>query len=257
MTAVTLEHIHKSYGDRAVLGDLSLTIEAGEFFVLLGQSGCGKTTLLKIIAGLIEPERGTVKFDDEVVAHRPPETRGSVYLFQEALLFPFLTVEENIAFGLKMRGVSKSEQRERASSALIQIGLKGFEKRRPSELSGGQQQRVSLARALVLQPKVLLLDEPLSGLDAALRDEMRRLLLALHAELKMTTVMVTHDQMEAAVMGRQIGVMIGGQLEQVGTPHEIFQHPETPAVARFIGQSLYTDFQKAISEPEARLRKIE
>lgn len=256
MTTVTLEHLCKSYGQHAVLDDLSLEIRSGEFFVLLGQSGCGKTTLLKLIAGLVMPESGVVRFGGEPVTHIPPETRGSVYLFQEALLFPFLTVGENIGFGLKMRGISKAGQCEQVSNVLEKIGLKGFEKRRPSELSGGQQQRVSLARALVLQPKVLLLDEPLSSLDASLRDEMRQLLLALHAELGMTTVMVTHDQMEAAVMGQRIGVMIDGRLEQIGTPHEVFQRPETPSVARFIGQSLYADFQKAIAEPQVKLRKL-
>lgn len=245
MKSVRIESLSKSFGKKMVLQSLSLNVEAGERFVLLGSSGSGKSTLLKSIAGLETIDSGKIFFGESDVTHIKPEQRGSVYLFQESLLFPFLTVAENIGFGLKMRGALKSQIDEKVKWALEKIGLSGYERRKPSELSGGEAQRVSLARALVLTPSVALLDEPLSSLDASRRDEMRRLICSIQEELQMTMVFVTHDQMEAAVMGHRIGVIIDGKLEQVGTPFEIFNAPKTPAVAAFIKTDLVAAFLAA------------
>ncbi len=247
MTRIRIEYIAKRYAAQQVLGGLSLAIEPGELFVLLGESGCGKSTLLKIIAGLETPDDGAVYFNDTNVLPVPPEKRGSVYLFQESLLFPFLNVRDNIAFGLKMRKVSLPERKTRVEAMLEKIGLGGLGRRMPSELSGGQAQRVSLARALVLQPQVLLLDEPLSNLDTSLREEMRKLIRMIHDEMKITTVFVTHDQMEAAVMGDRIGVMIAGAIEQAGTPYEIFRTPKTERIAAFMKQTLFEEFTAKIA----------
>jgi ABC-type sugar transport system ATPase subunit len=245
MMSVRIESLSKSFGKKTVLQNLSLRVEAGERFVLLGSSGSGKSTLLKAIAGLEKIDSGKIFFGESDVTEIAPEKRRCVYLFQESLLFPFLTVAENIAFGLKMRGALPSRIDEKVRWALEKIGLSGYEQRKPSELSGGEAQRVSLARALVIEPSVLLLDEPLSSLDATRRDAMRQLITALQAELKMTMIFVTHDQMEAAVIADRIGVLIDGKLEQVGTPFEIFNAPRTPAVAAFTESTLVQSFLAA------------
>jgi ABC-type sugar transport system ATPase subunit len=246
MTTVRLDALSKSFGDRKVLQSLSLEVRAGERFILLGSSGSGKSTLLRTIAGLEKIDSGKIFFDETNMTQTHPEARGSVYLFQESLLFHFLTVAENIGFGLKMRKVEKSLIAYKVKQALEKIGLSGYESRKPSALSGGEAQRVSLARALVLEPKVLLLDEPLSSLDASLRDAMRVLICSLQEEFKTTMILVTHDQMEAAVMAHRIGILVNGKLEQVGTPAEIFNTPKTDLVRQFISGSLYDAFQKAI-----------
>ena len=234
-TRVTIQNVSARYGANQVLRELSLGIGAGELITLLGPSGCGKTTLLKILAGLLEPATGEIYFNDAKITGMPAERRGAVMVFQKPLLFPYLTVAENIAFGLKMRGLPATEIRDRVSEALRWVQLDGYEHRRPSELSGGQEQRVSLARALVTEPRVLLLDEPFSALDENLRGEMRLLVRELQQRLRITTVFVTHDQLEASVLADRIALLLEGKLEQVGRPRDFYTAPATVEVARFFG----------------------
>lgn len=234
-TRVKIEGVSARYGANEVLRELSLEIEAGELVTLLGPSGCGKTTLLKILAGLLEPSTGEILFNDLKIDGVPAERRGAVMVFQKPLLFPYLSVAENVAFGLKMRGAPAAEIRDRVGEALRWVQLEGYEKRRPSEISGGQEQRVSLARALVTEPRVLLLDEPFSALDENLRAEMRSLVRELQQRLRITTVFVTHDQLEASVLADRIAVLLAGKLEQVGRPRDFYSAPATVAVARFFG----------------------
>ena len=230
-----LHAISKAYGELSAVDALELTVEAGQLFTLLGPSGCGKTTTLKVIAGLLEPDSGSIHFGDRNVTHLPPERRNLGLVFQRYALFPHLNVAANVAFGLKMRGVEKREQRRRVAEVLDAVQLTGLERRFPSQLSGGQQQRVAIARTVVTQPEVLLLDEPLSNLDASLREELRGFIRSLQQRLGVTTVFVTHDQTEALELSDRVGVMLGGRLEQVGTPAEVFERPTTVAVARFMG----------------------
>jgi ABC-type Fe3+/spermidine/putrescine transport system ATPase subunit len=238
MTKVSLDHISADYGATRVLKDFSLEIANGEFIALLGPSGCGKTTILKIIAGLLAPGSGDLCFDGRSVADIPAEKRGAVMVFQKPLLFPYLTVAENIAFGLKMRSESGTEIKRRVAAALDLVQLRGYESRRPRELSGGQEQRVTLARALVTEPRVLLLDEPFSALDENLRGEMRTLVRDLQQRLRITTVFVTHDQHEAASLADRIALVLGGRLEQCGAPRDFYTAPQTAAAARFFGWKL-------------------
>lgn len=237
MSALTLrlQNIAAAYGAQPVLEDVTLDVRAGELVALLGRSGCGKTTLLKIVAGLLEPSRGEVFFGEENFTHVPAARRGVGVVFQKPLLFPYLNVFDNIAFGLKMRGVGKSETKMRVAEALHAVQLAGYESRRASELSGGQEQRIALARALVTRPRVLLLDEPFSALDAALRVEMRVLVSRLQRESNITTLFVTHDQHEAATLATRIAFLDGGRLLQTGVPRDLYFTPATPAVARFFG----------------------
>lgn len=246
MLHIIASDISKHYGGQVVLSDLSLEVASGELFVLLGASGCGKTTLLKIIAGLTEADTGRILVNGREITGLPPERRNIVYLFQKPALFDFLNVRENIGFGLKMRGIGKEETRQRVDEALEQIGLPGYGDRKVSQLSGGQAQRVALARALVVRPDVLLLDEPLSSLDASLRDEMRALIRQVNRASSTTMIMVTHDQMEAAVLGDRIGVMIGGKLEQIAEPRTLFNNPANERVASFLRQSLFEQFRNAV-----------
>ena len=225
----------KAYGELSAVDNLELNVGAGQLFTLLGPSGCGKTTTLKVIAGLLEPDAGNIHFGEREVTHLPPEQRNLGLVFQRYALFPHLNVAANVAFGLKMRGVDKSEQRRRVAEVLDAVQLTGLENRFPSQLSGGQQQRVAIARTVVTQPEVLLLDEPLSNLDAALREELRGFIRSLQQRLGVTTVFVTHDQTEALELSDRVGVMLAGRLEQVGTPAEVFERPATVAVARFMG----------------------
>ena len=223
--------------DRPSVNELSLGVERGEFISLLGPSGCGKTTALRLIAGLIEPSSGRIDLDGKELTHTPVHQRGMGLVFQNYALFPHLDVEENIAFGLNMRKISKSDVKRRVGEVLDLVQLGHLNKRRIKQLSGGQQQRVALARALVVEPKVLLLDEPLSNLDAKLRDTMRDEIRSIQQKIGITTVFVTHDQDEALATSDRIAVMSEGNIEQVGTPEEIYEHPANPFVANFIGRA--------------------
>jgi ABC-type Fe3+/spermidine/putrescine transport system ATPase subunit len=219
----------------ATVDDLSLTIPSGSLTALLGPSGCGKTTTMKIIAGLIKPDAGDVTFDGQSILPLPPEKRSAVMVFQNHLLFPQMTVAENIGFGLRMRGLPRAEIATRTAEMLALVHLPDMGPRRPADLSGGQQQRVALARALIVQPRVLLLDEPLSNLDAHLRTEMRDLIRSLQQRLNITTLFVTHDQEEAVAMADQIALMLDGRLRQIGPPETFYQQPFDQTVARFFG----------------------
>jgi len=232
-----LERIGKRYGDVWAARGVDLTIGRGEFFTLLGPSGCGKTTLLRIIAGFVAPDEGIVVLDGEPVNSVPPWQRDLGMVFQSYALWPHMTVFENVAFGLRERKVGRAETRSRVLDALQRVGLTGAEQRRPSELSGGQQQRVALARTLVIQPRALLLDEPLSNLDARLRAGMCLELLKLQRDLGITTIYVTHDQEEALALSTRIAVMDAGKVIQEGSPREIYERPRSRFVAGFVGDS--------------------
>ena len=234
---VRLENVGKHFGDQWVVCDVSLDIKQGEFFTFLGPSGCGKTTLLRIIAGFVAPDQGVVYLDDQPVNHVPPWRRDIGLVFQNYALWPHLTVFENVAFGLRERKVARREIERLVTAALEQVDLAGAEKRRPSQLSGWQQQRVALARTLVIQPRVLLLDEPLSNLDAKLRIEMRIELLKLQRDLGLTTIYVTHDQEEALAMSTRIAVMKDGKVIQEGKPRQIYEQPADRFVAAFLGHA--------------------
>ncbi len=238
---VHVNQVTKRFGDIVAVDNLTLEIEKGKLTTLLGPSGCGKTTTLRILAGFYIPEEGDVVVGDEEVTHMPPYKRPTVTVFQSYALFPHMTVAQNVAFGLRLRKLSKAEIAERVEVALSLVGLDGLGDRSPGQLSGGQQQRVALARALVLQPKVLLLDEPLSNLDAKLRVQMRDEIRQLQQRMGITTVYVTHDQAEAMSISDKIAVMNLGKLQQVGTPQSIYLHPVNRFVADFIGQANFLD----------------
>jgi thiamine transport system ATP-binding protein len=235
---VTLESVAKRYGETTALEDVSLAIADGEFFTLVGPSGCGKTTTLRLLAGFEEPTAGTVRFDGTDVAGRPPEARDIGIVFQNYALFPHMSVAENVGYGLRFAeppgGVSSEE---RITELLDLVGLEGFEDRDPTELSGGQQQRVALARALAPGPDLLLLDEPMSALDARLRERLRRDVREIQGELGVTTVYVTHDQAEAMAVSDRVAVMHDGRLEQVGEPRDLYRRPSTRFVAEFLGEN--------------------
>ncbi len=239
-TRLTLDRLTAGYGAQLVLRGLSLEIAAGELIALLGPSGCGKTTVLKVIAGLLKPDGGDVRFNEESVLCIAAEKRGAAMVFQKPLLFPYLTVAENIAFGLKMRRMPAEQIRERVSEILGLLQLEGYEPRRPNELSGGQEQRVALARALVTEPRVLLLDEPFSALDENLRAEMRLLVRELQTRLGITTIFVTHDQVEAATVADRIALLLDGAVEQAGAPRDFYTAPATLNAARFFGWQMFT-----------------
>jgi spermidine/putrescine transport system ATP-binding protein len=234
---VLLVDLVKRFGDFTAVDGINLDMPSGEFFSMLGRSGCGKTTTLRMIAGFERPSEGQILLDGVDMAQTPPHKRNVNTVFQNYALFPHLTVEENVAFGLKYKDVSKQEMRERVARSLELVALTGFEKRRPSQLSGGQQQRVALARALILNPAVLLLDEPLGALDAKLRKRLQIELKALQEEVGITFIYVTHDQEEALTMSDRIAVMSQGRVEQVGRPKEIYEEPATAYVADFLGVS--------------------
>jgi len=230
-----LAEVTKRFGPTVAVDRVSLEIEEGSFFTLLGPSGCGKTTLLRVVAGFHLPDRGEVYLRERRITHLPPHLRGTAMVFQEYALFPHMTVEENVAYGLRMRRVPAAEVRARVARVLELVGLVGQERKYPHQLSGGQQQRVALARALVVEPEVLLLDEPLSNLDAKLRVRVREELRELQRRLGQTTVYVTHDQEEALALSDRIGVMNEGRVLQVGTPEEIYLRPKNRFVAEFVG----------------------
>jgi ABC-type Fe3+/spermidine/putrescine transport system ATPase subunit len=237
-TAVRLEALDKTYdGDMRVVDGLDLDVAPGELVALLGPSGCGKTTTLKIVAGLLAPTSGDVLFDGASVVAQPAERRPVAMVFQKPLLFPHMTVEQNVGFGLRVRGVRGAEARRRVGELLDLVRLPGYEKRRVGELSGGQEQRVSLARALVVEPRVLLLDEPLSQLDAALRVEMRELVRRVQQEVGVTTLFVTHDQEEAVVVADRVALMLDGRLQQYDVPQAFYERPASLRVARFFGSA--------------------
>ena len=234
---VRLVDLVKRFGDFQAVAGINLDMPPGEFFSLLGPSGCGKTTTLRMIAGFEKPSEGQILLDGADMAQTPPHKRNVNTVFQSYALFPHLTVEENVAFGLKYKSTTKQESKERVAKALELVALTGFEKRRPNQLSGGQQQRVALARALILNPAVLLLDEPLGALDAKLRKRLQIELKALQEEVGITFIYVTHDQEEALTMSDRIAVMSQGRVEQVGPPKEIYEEPATAYVADFLGVS--------------------
>ena len=236
MTQVTLHHLSKRYDQQHhAVRDLTLALAPGRVTALLGPSGCGKTTTLKMIAGLLPPTAGDIQFDGQSVLSVPAEQRGAVMVFQNHLLFPYLSVGENVGFGLKMRGQAQAVIRQRVAEMLALVRLPGYEARRPHQLSGGQAQRVALARALVVQPRLLLLDEPLSNLDAHLREEMRQLIREIQQALGITIIFVTHDQEEAVILADEIALLFEGQLHQFGPPHRFYEQPANERVARFFG----------------------
>jgi spermidine/putrescine ABC transporter ATP-binding subunit len=235
MSAVTLNALTKAYDKTPVISDISLSIASGEFLTLLGASGCGKTTLLRIIAGLVEPDAGRIVMGGQDITAMPVHRREIGMVFQAHALFPHMTVGENVAFGLKMRGIPKDERRDRARSALASVRLQDFVERMPHELSGGQQQRVAIARAIVIKPKVLLLDEPFGALDRKLREALQVELRGVTRALAITSVFVTHDQEEALILSDRVAVMNAGKIEQIATPRAIFEEPSTRFVADFMG----------------------
>jgi ABC-type Fe3+/spermidine/putrescine transport system ATPase subunit len=245
MEKLQLKGLSKKYSDLLVVDDLNLTLRAGEFVSLLGPSGCGKTTTLRMIAGFVTPTAGTVEMDgrqmSSATSSLPPEKRRMSMIFQSYALWPNMTVEQNVAFGLKMRKVARDEAKRRVAQILDVVQLGHLAARYPNELSGGQQQRVSLARALVVKPEILLLDEPLSNLDANLREEMRSEIRRLHNEFGITSIYVTHDQSEAMTTSDRIAVMNKGRIEQIDDPLTLYTRPKTRYVAEFIGRSNILD----------------
>ena len=233
--AVTLEGVTKRFGAVTAVDDISLSIAAGEFFTLLGPSGSGKTTTLRMIAGFDQPTTGRVHLHGEDVTELPPFDRDANTVFQDYALFPHMSVRDNVAYGLKVRGTRKGERRDAAEEVLAQVRLGGYGDRKPSQLSGGQRQRVALARALVLRPSVLLLDEPLGALDQQLREEMQLELKSLQRDVGITFILVTHDQGEALAMSDRIAIFDQGRIVQTGTPREIYNQPSTRFVADFVG----------------------
>jgi putative spermidine/putrescine transport system ATP-binding protein len=234
---VGVEGIRKTFGDVVAVDDVDLTVADGEFFTLLGPSGSGKTTTLRIIAGFEQADRGRVTLGGEDITRRPPYARNVNTVFQDYALFPHMTVEQNVAYGLKVKGVKRSERVSQVREVLRMVRLDGYGARKPGQLSGGQQQRVALARALINRPQVLLLDEPLGALDLKLRQEMQVFLKALQQELGMTFLYVTHDQEEALTMSDHVAVFNEGRIEQIGSPRVIYERPATEFVAGFVGTS--------------------
>jgi ABC-type Fe3+/spermidine/putrescine transport system ATPase subunit len=235
--AITVEGLSVRFGQNTALSSVSLALEPGELLLLLGPSGCGKSTLLRCIAGFVKPDAGRVRFDGEDVTDVPPHQRQIGMVFQSFALFPHLTVGENVAFGLREQRRPKPEINERIGRALADVRMSGFAERRVDQLSGGEQQRVALARALVTRPRCLLLDEPLSNLDAALRHTMRDEIRRVCKEHGLTTLYVTHDQKEALAIADRIAVMRKGRLEQLGTPWQVYRTPRSRSVATFLGET--------------------
>lgn len=252
---VQIENVSKYFGNLAAVDNFSLDIKPGELFTLLGPSGCGKTTLLRTIAGFYYQDNGRILFNGKQIDLLPPHKRNTGMVFQSYAIFPFLSVFNNVAYGLKAHGVSKSEQKERVMEAISLVRLSGLEKRRPDQLSGGQQQRVAVARAIVIEPQVLLMDEPLSNLDAKLRVEMRIDIRRLQKKLGITMIYVTHDQEEALAISDRIAVMSSGRIAQMGSPWEIYHNPTDPHVASFIGVSNF--FVCSVQSADPDNQKIE
>jgi iron(III) transport system ATP-binding protein len=252
---IDIEKVTKRFGAMAAVSDVTLSIKEGELFTLLGPSGCGKTTLLRLIAGFYAPDEGEIRFDGQRMNDVPPSERGIGMVFQNFALWPHMTVFENAAYGLKLRGLKHAEIAARVNAVLEKVKLTSLGKRYPGQLSGGQQQRVALARALVLNPKILLLDEPLSNLDAKVRVQVRQEIRKLQKELDITTLYVTHDQEEALTLSDRIAVFNQGKVFQVGPPKELYERPANRFVADFIGINNLIDGTVAAVEPgERRLR---
>jgi iron(III) transport system ATP-binding protein len=241
MASVRLEHITKRFGQTVALDDVNLKIDSGEIFFLLGPSGCGKSTLLRIVAGLHEPTAGRVFFDDQDVTSLPTEQRNAVMCFQSYALWPHMTVEQNVRFGIELRHLSRPEQSQRVDEVLRLVQMDALKHRKPNQLSGGQQQRVALARALVVQPRCLLLDEPLSNLDTKLRLEMRTEIRRICRQAKLTAIYVTHDQKEALSIADRMAILNAGRIEQVGRPQEMYLGPRNKFVAAFMGETNFVD----------------
>jgi putative spermidine/putrescine transport system ATP-binding protein len=243
MARLEIDHVTKRYGDLNAADNVTLDVRDGEFLVLLGPSGCGKTTTLRIVAGFIEPTAGSVRLGDRDVTSLPPWKRNAGLVFQSYALFPHMTVNENVAFGLEMRKVPAAEIGPKIADALRLVRLEHLGERLPRQLSGGQQQRVALARALVFRPDILLLDEPLSNLDAKLRQDVRVEIRELQRKLGLTTVMVTHDQEEALTMADRLVVMSEGRIRQIGTQQDLYERPADRFVADFVGRSTFIEGQ--------------
>jgi putative spermidine/putrescine transport system ATP-binding protein len=256
--ALRLLSVRKSYGSVLAVAGVDLVVDEGEFFTLLGPSGSGKTTLLRLIAGFERPDSGRIELGGHDVTTTPPYVRDTNTVFQDYALFPHMTVADNIAYGLKVKGVSRQAREQRVERALAMVRLTGLGHRRPNQLSGGQRQRVALARAVVNEPEVLLLDEPLGALDLKLRQEMQIELKQIQKEVGITFVYVTHDQEEALTMSDRLAVMSNGQIEQIGSPVEVYERPATEFVAGFIGISnvLSRDGVRFVVRPE-KIRMLE
>jgi ABC-type Fe3+/spermidine/putrescine transport system ATPase subunit len=256
-----IEGLQKRFGDVAAVDGLDLEIHEGEFFTLLGPSGCGKTTTLRCIAGLEKPDGGAIRLNDRCLVSMeegifvPPERREMGMVFQSYALWPHMSVFDNVAYPLRLRRISRTEVRERVMEALRLVGLEAYADRQAPQLSGGQQQRVALARALVFSPQVLLLDEPLSNLDAMLRDEMRRELKELQERVSVTMIYVTHDQAEALSLSSRIAIMNRGHLDQVGTPHDVYARPATAFSQNFLGRTLSVP-GTVVAVEDARLQVV-
>ena len=234
-----IENLSSGYDGDVVLKELSLEVAEGEFLSLLGPSGCGKSTLMKTISGIVPVRSGRIFLDGRDITDLPVHKRGTVVVFQDMRLFPHKSVAENVAFPLKMQGVSKIQRLKTAEELLKKVQMDGYGSRKPGELSGGQQQRVALARALAAQPKLLLLDEPFSALDENLREDMRRLVLQLQKEFRMTVILVTHDREEALSMSHRVALLFDGKLSQIGTPREVYSRPANRQVADYFGNCVY------------------
>ncbi|VVN66877.1 ABC transporter ATP-binding protein [Pseudomonas fluorescens] len=255
MAFLTLEGIVKTYGSFRAIDGLNLEVRHGEFIALLGPSGCGKTTTLQSIAGFVQPTEGRIVLDGRDITHVRPEQRGLGIVFQSYALFPHMSVAQNISFGLEMRGVPKAERSKRIDEALDLVRLGGLGERYPKALSGGQRQRVAIARALAIRPNLLLLDEPMSNLDAKLREEMHIELRAIQRDLGITTILVTHDQVEAMTMSDRIAVMQKGRIVQIDTPYEAYERPHSPFASAFLGKT--NAFAGAVQTRNARCCNVQ
>jgi sn-glycerol 3-phosphate transport system ATP-binding protein len=258
MAVIDIRGVNKRYKEVTALDNVDLHVEDGEFCVILGPSGCGKSTLLQVVAGLMRPDGGSIWMDGQRIDHLSPRERDVAMVFQSYALYPHMTVFENMRFGLRMRGVSKAEAQERVFDTARLLDLESLLQRKPRELSGGQRQRVAMGRALVRRPKLFLLDEPLSNLDALLRINVRVELKVLHRQIRGTILYVTHDQVEAMTLGQKVVVMKGGRVHQVGTPDAVYEHPEDTFVATFIGSPMMNLFEgRLVREKGERLFRSE
>ena len=251
MIEIHLESVTKRFGNVVAVDDVSLDIEAGELYFLLGPSGCGKTTLLRCVAGFWQPDAGRIHFGGRDITDVPPHQRNTGMVFQNYALWPHLTVGENVAFGLRVRKVSRDERHRRVDEALATVQMSAYASRTPNELSGGQQQRIALARALVIEPQCLLLDEPLSNLDAKLRLEMRGEIRRICKQAGLTAIYVTHDQKEALSIADRIAVLNDGRVEQTGTPHELYARPANRFVADFLGETNFVEGELVAADQAA------